>query len=278
MLAAMFAVSATLRLAIVATATLSCQLVAGLDAPLVSGDASVDAPVIDAPMASPYARAVLDDQPLVYYRLDEASGITAHDSSGHGTDATLLGTVALGASGAILGDPNTALELASTSAKVVVPNAFDFAGPATYTFELWILPQSTAVGGSIFEKTELRKPSIEGTTAFFGPPSSNAGIQIGFERWHQPSLVAYVHEQSVGLVAGVYNHFECDAISPPRMYLNGIRYDGFAQNNLVGPDKINASLDVAGNFLGKIDEVAVYDHALAETRVLVHFRIGKTAQ
>jgi hypothetical protein len=252
-----------------------CQIVAGLDQPLVApGDASTSSDAGDGGAGAAYAAAVLADKPLVYYRLDEATGTVARDASGNGIDATLIGAV-LGATGALKNDPSTALELGSPQAKLSIPNAFDFPGPSPYAFELWIAPETTTGEQEIFNKYEPRSPSIEGTIAYFGTPGPG-GIILGFERWHQPELDAYVHQLSVGLVAGVYNHlvFTSDG-GTPRMYLNGIRYDGFTKQPGVGPDKLNVPLEFGG-FKGKLDEVAVYDHDLAETRVLAHHRIGKT--
>jgi hypothetical protein len=261
----MRAVRAFLAACVLASA--GCQIVAGLDQPLSVGDAGT--------ANAPYPAAVLADKPLVYYRLDETSGSVAHDRSGNGIDATLISAPVPGAAGAIKNDPNGAFELGSDKAMLSIPNAFDFPGNAPYTFELWMLPESTAGEQQIFAKYEPRSPSIEGTTAFFGTPGPG-GVILGFERWHQPDLVAYVHQLNVGLVAGVYNHvvFASDG-GTPRMYLNGIRYDGFTKQTGIGPDKLNVPL-VFGGFRGKIDEIAVYDHDVVETRILLHYRIGKT--
>lgn len=255
--------------ALVLVAGLGCQIVAGLDQPLIAADASADA-VGEAA----YPAAVLADKPIVYYRLDEASGAVARDRSGNGIDGTFVGAVVLGAAGALKNDGNTAVELGGTNATLSIPNAFDFAGGASYAFELWILPNTTAGEQEMFGKYEPRSPSVEGTLAFFGTPGPS-GVILGFERWHQPELVAYVHQMTIGLVAGVYNHvvFACDG-GTPRLYLNGVRYDGFAKQPGVGPDKLNVPL-VFGGFRGKLDEVAVYDHDVVETRILAHYKIGK---
>ncbi len=262
-----------LALSSVAPALTGCQVIAGLDQPLVAGDASADAG--DGGAGSLYAAAVLADKPIVYYRLDETSGSVAHDLSGNGIDATLVGAGTFGAASALKNDPNGALELGSDKVTLSIPNAFDFPGAAPYAFELWVLPETTTGEQELFGKYEPRSPSIEGTIAFFGTPGPG-GVILGFERWHQPDLAAYVHQLNVGLVAGVYNHlvFACDG-GTPRMYLNGVRYDGFTKQNGVGPDKINVPL-VFGGYRGKLDEVAVYDHDLVETRILAHHRIGKT--
>ncbi|HEX8789576.1 MAG TPA: hypothetical protein VF765_01395, partial [Polyangiaceae bacterium] len=71
------------------------------------GDSGTDA-AGDVVSGPPYVLAVLEDQPVAYWRFGEASGTRAADSSGNGNDATYVGAVSLGAPGAIAGDPDTA--------------------------------------------------------------------------------------------------------------------------------------------------------------------------
>src|SRR5262249_16806994 len=56
----------------------------------------------------PYAPEVLADQPTGYWRLGEGTGSAANDATFSGHDATYAGTVTLGGSGGIAGDPDTA--------------------------------------------------------------------------------------------------------------------------------------------------------------------------
>ena len=71
-----------------------------------------------APRAAPgadettYSATVLADAPVGYWRLDESNGRTAYDSSGANRNGTYAAAgVALGASGALTGDPDTAAAL-----------------------------------------------------------------------------------------------------------------------------------------------------------------------
>src|ERR1700704_333500 len=70
----------------------------------IAGQAIAPATIL---AASPYADAVLADQPAAYWRLGETSGSTAADASGKGHTGWLLG-VSGGARGALVGDPDTA--------------------------------------------------------------------------------------------------------------------------------------------------------------------------
>jgi hypothetical protein len=60
-------------------------------------------------LLSIYTAAVLQDNPVAYWRLDEpANSTTALDASGHGADGTYVGGVTLGQTGALAEDPDTA--------------------------------------------------------------------------------------------------------------------------------------------------------------------------
>lgn len=260
---------------------LGCQLIAGLDKPLPgANDAAVADAASDAPGGSAYEKSVLADAPLVYLRLGEASGSVAHDASGHGNDGAVTGNFTFGAAGAIMGDADSALELTDATAQIAVPNTFDLPGAVPYAFEMWVLVDTfdPMMGGNLFNKAVPAGPGPEGTLSFINAPGS--AILIGFERFHAPELDQYVHSMTVGVTGGVYNHlvFTCDGATSPRMYLNGVRYDGNTNVPGVGPDRVNAPLVIGGGFKGRIDEVAVYDHDLPETHILEHHRIGTTGK
>src|SRR5215831_13382087 len=64
---------------------------------------------------SPYAQAILADAPQAYWRLDETSGTTFADSTGHGNTSTLNAGVTLGTPGALVSDPTGTSTATSTA-------------------------------------------------------------------------------------------------------------------------------------------------------------------
>ena len=88
---------------------------------------------------SPYAQAVLDDKPIGYWRLGEATGPTAFDRSPNGLDGTYFGGVSPDQPGAILGDPDTSALFDGTTGYVKVPPdpSFNQIGN-DLTIEAWI--------------------------------------------------------------------------------------------------------------------------------------------
>jgi hypothetical protein len=239
----------------------ACQIVAHLDQPLQRPDAgsAADGAVADgAPVESvseAYAKVVLEDRPRVYYRFDEASGVVAVDSSGNHNDGTLSDSARWGAAGALADGSGKAVQLTDRNALVSLPKSIELAGNVAYTVEVWVFVENGENSGRIFEKIDPRAPSVEGTTAFFHPPDPNS-VTLGFERWHQPDLVAASHQFNFSLARNAYTHFV-------------IKRTG------VGPDPTTTPAQFGGEFKGRLDEAALYDHALSEARVVHHFKVGK---
>ena len=107
------------------------------DAP--AGDAIADAPtdVVDSPSAA-YARSVLEDSPLSYYRFEETTGTAAKDEVGGRGGVYELGP-ALGAPG-IAGGRSVSLGKNTKAHVRITTQAFRFPGNAPYTVEVWIKP------------------------------------------------------------------------------------------------------------------------------------------
>ena len=93
-------------------------------------------------MSADYASTVLAKGPVGYWRLGEATGPTAADSSGKGRDGTYRATSTFGQLGAVAGDPNAALRCDS-HLYVEVPSSPDFSQPTSrqgLTVETWLRP------------------------------------------------------------------------------------------------------------------------------------------
>jgi hypothetical protein len=84
-----------------------------------------------AAAVSRYAEAVLAKKPVAFWRLGEARGPDARDSSGHGHTGAYKGAPALRQKGAIQGDADTAVKLDGKLSYVEVPSHKDFSQPTT---------------------------------------------------------------------------------------------------------------------------------------------------
>jgi hypothetical protein len=98
---------------------------------------------VTSPLA-PYASAVLADHPVAYWRLGEASGTTAIDSSAHLQTGAYFNGVSLGQPGALPGDPNTAARFDGVNDHAQFPNPVG----DDFTVEAWINTTANSLAGS----------------------------------------------------------------------------------------------------------------------------------
>jgi len=96
--------------------------------------------------AQDYATEVLGLSPVGYWRLGEPSGSTATDLSTNGNDGTYSGSVTLGQTGALIGDPDTAAQFSGGYVTVGHDNSFLLDNG---TVTLWFNDTDTVSGGII---------------------------------------------------------------------------------------------------------------------------------
>ena len=252
-----------------------------------------------SPARADYPSEVLADGPVGYWRLGEAAGATsALDASGGGRhlDYSLLLDADFAQPGAIVGDPDGAVRFTptegpdapldgspSTHPSIISTdsNDFGFAPGASFTLEYWIRadPGNTSHNGAgILTKgysTQQATPWYlsrynEGSVDFFlrdinntsNSVNSISGIADG--NWHQ--------------VVGVY---DAEA-SEIRLYIDGeleatsgaIPADAYSTNS----EPFTIGNHFNRRFDGWLDEVAVYDSALADQRVRAHYEAAGIVQ
>lgn len=238
-------------------------------------------PSIYAPATS-YSDEVLADSPIAYWRLGDASGTTAADSSGNGHSGTYMGSPTLGVTGLLSGDTNTAVQFAITSPPqaVWITDSAAFQ-PTRVTVEALVKPASTAAQGYIFSKANIN----------FGFGSAWSFLLI-MDAGGSVSTYVFTDNDSSGihittaagtLQAGVTTHLAMTYDgSNIRLYVNGSQV-----GSAVLTGNLNAASGVAlaigdanasgnpgtGNarFAGVIDEVAFYGTALSSTRIAAHY-------
>jgi len=105
---------------------------------------------LGAAAASHYEKVVLAKQPVAYWRLGEAEGPDALDSTANGHRGTYHGTPAFHERGAIKGDANTAIKLDGKPSYIEIANHKDFSQPTSgkgLTIEVWVRPDVLAFEG-----------------------------------------------------------------------------------------------------------------------------------
>lgn len=231
----------------------------------------IQPPEIDAAPPA-YVAVVLADHPVAYFRLGEAIGVRASDEIASGFSGTYVGNVKFGQPGAIAGDTDTAIACDGLNCGVELGDVFDFADRAPYSLEAWLRPQFDGGFHNIISK-------------WLQP-----GTSLGWDFYHQDAIVSMARELSptdhdlisgTGLTDGVYAHVvgTFDGVMMT-IYIDGMqRAQGAASRVL--PDTQTSLFIASGNGAptggpvnGLIDDVAIYDHALAGERVNAHYQAG----
>lgn len=224
-----------------------------------------------------YAIAVMSDSPVSYWRLDETAGTIAADSVG-GNDGTYTGGYTLNQAGIpAVNRPAVLLNGSSGYIDLGTPATLNIT--AAWSLEAWVYltstPDRTGIIGEIFTGSGDNVLYELGFGINSGTANSNptvgyytgsawkavAGSPLSLNAWHHlvgtwdgAKLSLFIDKdlaasaaQSPGPTAGV---------------------DGFYIGRLHG---VSGGLEY---FPGRIDEVAVYDHALSPDRVAAHYNAG----
>jgi Concanavalin A-like lectin/glucanases superfamily len=264
---------------------------------------------LGAAPAPSYKNAVLAKKPVGYWRLGEAMGPNALDSSGHGHNGTYHGTPTFRQRGAIKGDPNTAIKLDGRHSYVEIPDHKDFSQPTSgkgLTVEVWVRPDILTFAG------ETDDPYIHWLGK--GEPNQHEWALRFYSRKSRdrPNRIsAYIFNPAGGLGAGAYYQpttrdplrehewihlVACfdpgDADTPGKpgvqIYKNGVRLQGPSDSGTlyknphwhIKPAHGTAPLrlgtrDLGSYLTGGLDEVAIYPRALTTQEIVENYTIGK---
>jgi RHS repeat-associated protein len=241
-------------------------LVASLASPPAASAGTKAAPsrlVQNSPPAS-YPDTVRADSPLVYYRLGEASGSVAKDSSGNGVDGTYGSGAVRGVAGAIAGDANAAVS--GNGTVVTAPASSLPAGKSARTLEIW------------YKASDL---SFNNWPIMSYGSGANHGIALTFSVGGGSAALVISNDQ--GNTVSFSLPFD-DML----WHLYDVTYDGTSVTGYVDGQAIGTavlpldtkpagtSLDVGGG-TGSYDEAAVYPTALSAARIGAHWTRGQSA-
>ncbi len=247
----------------------------------VTNTAAAVLTVVTAPTIS-YVQAVTADNPMAYWRLNETNGTVAHDYVG-GHDGQYFST-ALGQPGYSGLDSDTAAQfgtLAATDSYVGNITGIDFStwfNNATFSVEAWVKAgaQSGDDGivtfgyGSGGEQFNL--DTGNGASRFrFGVRdavnvSHNAGSAIAPNNTWQ-HLVGVCDEPN-----GQVRLYVNGALSGSTAIAGGVQMGTSPIS--IGSRQANFSSTYNLNFVGTIDEVAIYNYALSAAQILNHYAAG----
>ena len=235
-----------------------------------SNSANATTPATQPP-PSGYAGVVGADNPVSWWRFDEASGTTAFDQKGANPGTYLNGPM-LGAVGLLTGDPtNKAASFDGSNDYVGFGNGSSLNLSSPLSLETWIKPNALPAAGSF--ASVLSKPE-QYSVQFNGPRLEFTIMQLGVRKRLQAPAGAVVAGQAYHVVA-TYDG------TTQRLYLNGALVASVALSGgaTTGSNSLNAaSWDGGMEYMnGTIDEPAVYNTALSASRVSAHYTAGRGA-
>jgi Concanavalin A-like lectin/glucanases superfamily/Peptidase family M23 len=226
--------------------------------------------------AGGYPAVVQADAPGGYWRLDEASGTTAADSSGNGNTGTYVTGVTLGSPGALQGSSDTSVTLNGNGGYLSVPNSASLSPTGAVSVETWLY--LTGYGGS-FGTSWSRVVSKEGMYGLFLNYPGGAEGQIEWDVY-VPEQEGVVTLDADHLQLNQWYHLVCTYDGGQvHVYINGVeKATGYATYAIsaIYPPVVIGGASGDGPVPGRVDEVAVYSTALSAARIRAHYLAGTT--
>lgn len=229
-----------------------------------------------------YRQFVLNDTPLAYYRLDEASGLVASDSSGNGYDGTYTATGTARGIGGLIVDPDAAVTFDGSTgfASMGIPLTIGSSLLGT-SWECWfrtttplfkyLLGQSVA---PVFLGVVLNSDqTLSGATGAIAVYWADAG---GHTRAAATGL-AFADGNPHHLVA------QYPTASTVTLYLDGQQLPlTYGPALATVPAAFGAEPQIAAwgggfNLPATVDEFAVYGYVLSPAQIAMHYQIGTGA-
>ncbi|WP_377644494.1 PKD domain-containing protein [Oryzobacter terrae] len=217
-----------------------------------------------------YGARVQADGPDAYWRLGEASGSLARDSSGSANDATYAGVSAYGRPGAV-GGSNTAVTLNGTSGSVVSQQAWG--APTTYSTEMWFQTTTTR-GGRLVGFGSSGTSALSSNYDRMVCMRNDGKLMFGVSSNGQQTIVSPAAYND-----GAWHHVVAtQGADGMRLYVDGVErgtnptttaasYTGYWR---AGGDRCWAGT-TSTYLAGTIDDVAVYTTAIPASVVGAHY-------
>jgi Concanavalin A-like lectin/glucanases superfamily len=257
-----------------------------------------------ADSAGPYSARVLGKKPVGYWRLNEQSGLEAHDATMNGHTGSYKGGVLLGQTGPIRSEPTLAIGVNGTTAFVEIPDSAAFSQPTSgqgLTVEAWMRPDSLVFAGQTAQKYvhwlgKGERGAFEWGFRFYSQDSPTRPNRISAYIWN-PTSAAHAQNEGAGayfqdvLQPGVWIHIVAcydpgDASNPNAgvsIYKNGVlrenpskspgaRYSSYNITPAHGSAPLRLGTRDLGSFLtGGLDAVAIYPRVLSAAEIMDNY-------
>lgn len=230
------------------------------------------------PTVGSFEEAIVADQPVSWWRLDEDVGSpTFADAMGR-HDGTWVTPPTLGATGVVAGSTNTAAQFTLASSSYGEAAFGSDLNGSTITVECWV--KTANISGTLCPVSSwVASPNRKGYMFVKEGPEWYSAFSFGDD-----FLYTYIVNGPIAPDQWTHLVFSSSPGDGWRVYLNGVLADGpysptgWVLNNS-GPFRIGADVPGAGSynnfFDGTIDEVAVYNTVLGASNILAHYEKAK---
>lgn len=216
-----------------------------------------------------YSDEVLADLPDAYWKMDDESGTTFADSSGNEHSLTTsIGAPELMQDPLILSGYSFRL----SGDQLVVPDAAWLDTTfKSFTLEAWVLLEGAAGYYEIFD----RYSGAAGSFFFRIDTEGGAGRRLIFFVEGTGTIQTYSFLNGVAYHVAV-THQAGGGAAGVKLYINGEQVKTGAAAALVDDMayRLGVGTGTGGNFLGRLDEVAVYPTVLTTERIAAHYAAG----
>ena len=239
-------------------------------------------------LGADYPAVVRQDRPVSYFRFDEQGGGQPRDSAGAEAETVVTASALVQAVPGALRMPGGTTGLAARFSgnsyvqATADPDRFDFSGAVS--IEFWIRPTEGGEGTQCFiAKGEFTRTNCNYYVVYFQEGSGKSGrLRFGIASGYLDQA-SKLDEDEFTHVVVTFDPSRAGVNT--RMYINGRldaekHIDGQPRSTRGTPLSIGALLYELPKqpriqfFVGELDEVAFYPHALSEARVAVHFAQG----
>ncbi len=224
------------------------------------------------PELDPYPSAVLADSPVAYWRLGEASGVTAADEVGSNV-GTYQNTPTLGVTGALLGDSNTAVRLDGATEYIsVADNATIDQGNGPLSWELWVKLGALVVGSGTGARLMIKGD---------GAPTLQIADADGSVLWYANGVDLAVHSSVAINDTTTWHHIVGTKNGTTwKLYIDGD--DATVTDGTPSTSSTASALEFGRHssgvqqLNGSLDEIAIYNVALTAGQVAAHYSAATT--
>lgn len=211
-----------------------------------------------------YHDTIMADSPVAYYRLNETSGTSAADASGHTNTGTYTGGYTLGQTTTAT-DGDKAVLLNGTTGYITIPNSASLQLGDVFSIEAWIKLPSAPISG-----TETIIGQGSGSTG--GPGLRLISNEVRLMYSDQSALASTF---STGINDTGWHHLVGTKNGATiKVYIDAVDKTTSTTNHTMAnsPNAVTIGNRASADwFSGTVDEVAIYATALSSTRVAAHY-------